>query len=103
MSMQEITDHTLKGAAIVELQNLNREVVGGDAAATNIPVALITTKDTLRSVLQQDSTSGVFDAEQLADASITSDGNIQLATVDSTGKTLIVEWAKKPEGAVPND
>jgi len=71
---------------------LKKGVATGDSAVTDIPVAGILTTDTLRSVLVQDSTTGVFSSNELADASITSDGNIQLATFDSTGKTLLVEW-----------
>lgn len=80
---------TVKAEAIKELQRFKTSVVNGAAAATNIPVAGITTSDTIQSVLMF--AAGVPSSVTSA-ASITSNGNIQLAAVNSTGNVLVVNW-----------
>lgn len=87
MNRVEHTQH-----AIAELQNAMQEAVAGAAATTNIAVAGITTADSIGSVVQF--SSGVPDVVT-AEASITSDGNIQLSTTNTTGDTLLVTWYKK--------
>lgn len=69
-----------------------KEVVAGDGSATDIPVAGIKVGDILESVLHEDGTTGVTQAELVGEASITSDGNIQLSTTDTTADVLIVTW-----------
>jgi len=69
--------------------------VGGAAAAVNIPVAGIRVGDLLLAVSGHDQTDvttaptmdNLFD-----EASITSDGNIQCSTTDTTNFVLQVEW-----------
>jgi len=93
MTMESVTPHTDRGAAITELQGLATAVVAGAAAVTNIAVAGMMAVDTIQSVLMF--ATGV-PSDVTADASITSDGNIQLATTVSTGNTLVVSYYAKP-------
>lgn len=93
MARESITPHTRKGRAIVELQSVVTEVVAGTTSATNIAVANILTTDTLESVIMF--AAGV-PSDVTGEASITSNGNIQLSTTNSTGNTLIVRWLDKP-------
>ena len=74
--------------AIRELQGKATTVVAGAGADTDIAVAGITVADTLGSVLMN--AAGTL-SDVSADASITSDGNIQL-TSSSAGNQLVVEW-----------
>lgn len=90
--LESVTKDTLKGKAIKELQSLRTEVVDGDSADTDIPVANITTRDTLESVIEF--AAGV-PTDRTAACSITSDGNIQ-CTADTTGDKLVVRWWDKP-------
>lgn len=92
MALHEVAKDTVKGKAITELQGLTVNVVNGTTAATNIAVSGIALVDTLVSVIMF--TAGV-PSDVTADASITSAGNIQLATVDSTGNKLQVMWFNK--------
>jgi len=86
---------TVKGKAIAELQGFTTKVVAGDAAATDIPVAGIKTTDTLQSVIEfKPATPAVID--RTSEASITSDGNIQLSTTDTTSSQLTVSYWVKP-------
>jgi len=78
--LQEVIDH-INGSDVV--------VVNGAAADTNIAVAGITTGDEIVSVIMFD--TGV-PSVVTAEASITSNGNIQLDTTDSTGNKLVVTW-----------
>lgn len=82
-------------AAIQELQRLKVTVVAGAAAVTDIAVAGILTTDTLVAVLHEDGTSGVTQSNLVSEASITSAGNIQLATTATTGDKLVVYWFDK--------
>lgn len=93
MTFFKIGVGTNKGNAILELQGQTRAVVNGAAAATNIPVTGLGVKDTLFSVVMF--AAGV-PSDVTADASIASAGNLKLATTNSTGNKLIVEWYKKP-------
>ena len=74
-----------------------KAVVTGDAATTDIPIAGIKTTDELYSVIEHDATSAL-PTDHTAEASITSDGNIQLSTTDTSTDTLIVEWASSDMG-----
>ena len=75
-------------------------VVSGAAATTNIAVAGIVTGDTLLGVVKLDFTltEGAPNnrtwaaADLLSEASITSDGNIQLGTTDTSDAVLLVTW-----------
>lgn len=71
-------------------------VVAGAAANTDIAVAGITTRDALKAVFEYDpdgraaGTGQVFN--RTGEAAITSDGNIQLTTTNTTGHDLMVIW-----------
>ncbi len=80
--------------AIEELQGLTKELVAGNSATTNIAIAGIKTTDTILSVLHL--TAGAASADLTSEASITSDGNIQLSSTDTTGDQLWVEFYSKP-------
>ena len=75
-------------------------VVAGAAAATDVPVTGIKTGDRLMVVIKLDFTladgapnTRTWDTvDLLSEASITSDGNIQLSTTDTTGAALLVSW-----------
>lgn len=76
--------------AIRELQAKTVTVVDGAAVDTNIAIAGITTKDTLGSVLRF--VTDTPTSNLVGEASITSDGNIQLSATNTTGNKLVVEW-----------
>ena len=90
---------TQVGAA-VSPSDLRQSVVGGAAADTDIAVSGILTTHTLLGVVKLDFTltdgtpnTRTWDADDLlSEASVTSDGNIQLSTTDTTGAVLIVTW-----------
>ncbi|MBC8280746.1 MAG: hypothetical protein H8E48_08180 [Chloroflexi bacterium] len=85
-------------AILVELQGLTFDVVVGAAAATNIAIAAIKTEDTIIGAvrLNRDATAANIDLSSLlAEASITSDGNIQFSTTDTTGDAILVVWLNK--------
>ncbi len=75
-------------------------VVNGAAAGNNIAVAGIKTGDRLVSVVKLDFTlsegtpnTRTWEASDLtSEASIPSDGNIQLSTTNTTGEVLLVLW-----------
>ena len=75
-------------------------VVNGAAAATNIAVTGIATTDKIVSVVKLDFTlaegtpnTRTWKASDLtSEASITSAGNIQLSTTNTTGEVLLVFW-----------
>lgn len=100
MSLEQVTEFTIKGKAINELQRLREKLVAGAGIGADIAVAGIKTIDTILSVLQYDPNGGGAGVGALADltseASITSDGNIQLDTTDTTGTQLIVKFFEKP-------
>jgi len=79
---------------IRELQGVTFTPVAGATAATNIPVTDIATEDTLVGVLSVDFAGGAI-ANLIAEASITSAGNIQCATTDTSAAKLIVVWLNK--------
>jgi hypothetical protein len=67
----------------------------GTTAATNIAIPGITINDRLAGVflLNRDATAANINiGSVLSEASITSDGNIQLSTTNSTGDALMVIW-----------
>jgi hypothetical protein len=74
---------------------LRSATAAGTTAATNIAISGIKTSDVLAAVLllNRDATAANINiGSVLSEASITSDGNIQLSTTNSTGDTLIVFW-----------
>jgi hypothetical protein len=75
-------------------ENLKLALVNGAAAATNIAISGIATTDLLVQVIEL--TSGAVSALRGGEASITSAGNIQLSTTNTTGKTLLVLWFDRP-------
>ena len=85
-------------AILVELQGLTFDVVVGSAAATNIAIAAIKTEDTIIGAirLNRDATAANIDLSSLlAEASVTSDANIQFSTTDTTGDAILVVWLNK--------
>lgn len=79
-------------AMIKELQGLTTNIGDGTTAATNIAVAGIALEDTLQSVIMF---AGGVPSDVTSEASITSAGNIQLSTTDSTGNKLLITWFNK--------
>lgn len=78
----------------VHVNEIKVGFAAGAAAATNIPIAGIEPGDRLLTVLEvQPPTAGAGNtivAERIGEASITSAGNIQLTTTDTTGNQLLV-------------
>lgn len=77
-----------------ELQLKRTVILAGTTATTNIALAGALLGDSIITVLHN--SAGVF-VDLTAEASITSDGNIQLSTTDTTGDELHVTWTPKPE------
>ena len=74
---------------------LKSAVVAGDTAATDIPVTGILISDALAAVvrLNRDATAANINiVDVLSETSITSNGNIQLSTTNTTGDSLLVLW-----------
>ena len=74
---------------------LRSAVVAGTTANTNIGVTGIRVSDALAAVvrLDRDATAANINISSvLSEASITSDGNIQLSTTNTTGDSLLVLW-----------
>ena len=75
-------------------------VVNGTTAATNIALSGIATTDKIAGVVKLDFTltegtpnTRAWDASDLtSEASVTSAGNIQLSTTDTSGEILLVLW-----------
>lgn len=80
-------------AAVRELQGLTMDVVAGADVDTNIAITGIAVEDTLMAVLHY--TAGAAVANLTSEAAITSAGNIQLTTTDTTGDQLVVFWFNK--------
>ena len=85
---------------ILNNQVLKFTVVSGGGAATNIAIAGISTADKIVGVAKLDFTltegapnTKTWDASDLtSEASVTSAGNIQLSTTNTTGEVLLVLW-----------
>ena len=85
---------------ILNNQVLKFTVVNGAAAATNIAVTGIATADKIVGVVKLDFTlsegtpnTRTWDAADLtSEASITSAGNIQMSTTNTTSEILLVFW-----------
>lgn len=76
--------------------NLKLSIVDGAAAATNIAITGIATEDLLVAVIESTTKASIASrADRLSDASITSAGNIQLATTNSTSNQLEVWWVDR--------
>ena len=81
----------------------NQTVVSGAAVNTDIGVSGITTVETLMGVVKLDFTltegapnTRAWDAEELlSESSVTSDGNIQLDSTDTSGAALLVTWLSR--------
>ena len=74
---------------------LRSAVVAGTTANTNIAVTGILVSDVLAAVvrLNRDATAANIDISDVrSEASITSNGNIQLSTTNTTGDSLLVLW-----------
>ena len=76
--------------AIRQLQLAHQKVVAGATAVTDIAIAGVGLKDQITSVIMF--TAGV-PSDVTAEASVTSAGNIQLSTTNSSGNTLLVTIA----------
>lgn len=110
MPLAKITEDTVKGLLINELQSLTLSLLAGTTANTDIALPGADEKrTTIASVLQYDPNGGGAGVGAFADltpeAAVTSPGNLQLDTTDTTGTQLLV-WhylraADKPlhEGA----
>ena len=83
----------LRSYSINLMPNLKFAVVAGAAATTNIAISGIATTDTVLFVLRN--AAGTF-TDVTSEASITSAGNIQLSTTNTTGSTLVVVWFDRP-------
>lgn len=89
--------HLTKGVLrkiLQELQGLKFNSAVGTTAVTNIAVAGIATVDTLVGVYEID-IAGNNVADRLSESSITSAGNIQLTTTNTTGSFLLIIWLDK--------
>lgn len=103
MALEGIPSNLGKGGAhindklreiLVELQGRTKAIAAGTTSSTNIAVAGITLEDTIESVVEID-IAGDAVVDRTSEASITSDGNIQLDTTDTTGSHLLIEWMDK--------
>ena len=74
--------------------NIKVDLVDGDSATTNIPITGIATEDELIYVGRYVNKAAIGALTDItSDASITSAGNIQLATVDASAPDLLkVVW-----------
>jgi hypothetical protein len=72
----------------------NFTVVAGAAVNTNIALTGAKGEDVLLAVLRFDVNAGNFAdvSDVVAETAITSDGNVQLTTTDTTGDKLLVIW-----------
>ena len=83
---------------IKEMRALKVSVVTGAAAVTNIAVTGIATEDTILAVVGVDgdnATLALTVIDVTGEASITSAGNIQCATTNTSTNRLIVFWYDK--------
>lgn len=74
------------------------KVVAGAAINTNIAISGIRKDAELLAVLQVEPDNGVTGTmltDRASEASVTSAGNIQLTTTNTTGKQLLVVYAQK--------
>ena len=99
------TKETLKGKAIKELQGLTTEVVAGELAGLLVVVPGLGVKDTVQSVLAYSSDEeGGLAIENLTDSVVgivedeEDEGTVglDLGEEDTSGKTLVVNYYKKP-------
>lgn len=67
-------------------------VAAGTTADTNIAVAGITTADEIVRVIEIDIAGNAI-ADRTAEARITSNGNVQLDTTNTTASWLLIFWA----------
>ena len=87
-------------SGLVSASAVRQTVVAGAGTDTDIAVAGIETGHTLLGVVKLDFTLTEGDpntrtrdaADLLSEASISSDGNIQLGTTDTSGAVLLVTW-----------
>lgn len=76
--------------------NLQVTMVAGAAGTTNIAVSGIATEDQIVSVWHVSTAASVATiADITSEVSITSAGNIQLSTTDTTNDQLIVFWVDR--------
>jgi len=105
MGFETITKDTIKGKAIRELQAWAQVPLAGAAAATDIALAGATVEKTtvvgVMEVIHDPNGGGagvssLSFADRTSEAAITSDGNLQLSTTDTTGSILLVSTVNKP-------
>ncbi|MDH5183982.1 MAG: hypothetical protein OEX12_08850 [Gammaproteobacteria bacterium] len=85
----KLSAETVKGNALKVLAGQKQSVVAGTTAATNIALAGAAVGDVIQSVIMY--ATGV-PSDVTAEASITSAGNLQLSTTNSSTNTLVVTW-----------
>ena len=93
----EIADPSLFDL-LQEIRGLKFDVVAGATSSTNIAISGIALVDTLLKVLQVEPDNGTTSTmltDRTGEAAITSAGNIQLDTTDTSGKQLLVVWYDK--------
>lgn len=76
---------------------IGHAIVTGTTAATNIAVAGIKTTDELIKAVEHDATSAL-PTDRLSECSITSDGNIQFSTTDTSTDTIDLMWISSDMG-----
>ena len=98
-----VRDIQAQVSGMVSPGDFNTTVVSGGATDTDIAVSGIETGDALVGVVKLDFTltegtpnTRTWDAAaMLSEASITSDGNIQLSATDTSGAVLLVTWLSR--------
>ena len=96
----KVTELETGQGGLISADAIKTTVVSGAAAATDIAVAGIVTGDTLLGVAKLDftltdgtpNTRTWAAADLRSKASVTSAGNIQLATTDTSDAVLLVTW-----------
>lgn len=95
---KDMAKGTIKGAVLQDtrqrvfaLEAVKEEVAAGALPNTNIAVpGILLASSKLMSVIRY--VTGVPTANLLSEATVTSDGNIQLSTTNTTGDALIVKF-----------
>jgi hypothetical protein len=81
-----------------QLSRMKFNVLAGTTANTNIAVSGIATDDVLMFCLRLDrdaTAANITMADVTAEVAITSAGNVQLSTTNTTGDSLLLIWCDK--------
>lgn len=97
---EKVTELQTGQGGLISADAIKTTVVSGAAAATDIAITDLETGDTLVGVVKLDftltegapNTRAWSTSDLLSEGSVTSDGNIQLNTTDTTGAVLLVTW-----------